>query len=313
MGRVPAEERVYNIGMASRMSGVPVETIRIWERRYCLPQPARSAGGHRVYSDPDVELLSALRVLVDTGARIGTLAGRPRDELLRASRLSQLRPPTEPEPVAEEPTDFRALIDGLIEVSRTCDTERAEELLDRPLLHRHAREVVLGLYLPLLFEVGELWHAGQLGMASEHFMEKLITGRIHSVLVNQPSRDGPGALCACLPGDRHEVGLLASAVLLKDAGFRVTYLGADMPVTDLLQAVEQRRPRLLVIASTIAVHKSDVAQLAAALQDRTMASTNVVVGGLGGEALAAALGPQAMYLSRLEQLDELARSLCRAS
>lgn len=302
---------MYSIGLASRLSGVAPETIRVWERRYQLPQPGRSAGGHRQYSEDDVELLRALKSLTDAGARIGTLAQQPREEILRAARLAGDRLAPERGRPPDVHGDFADMVEGLVSAARLCDTDRAEEILDRPLLHRHARDVVLGLYLPLLREVGDLWHAGELSIASEHFVEKLITGRIHSVLVNQPSREGPEALCACLPGERHEVGLLASAVLLKDAGFRVTYLGADLPVHELKDAVSQRRPRLVVLSATLPPQPKVVDELIAAVQAPDFGAQAIVVGGLGAQDLT-----RSERLTRCDSLDDLerlARTLATAS
>ncbi len=42
------EEPVYNIGIVARMTGVPENTLRVWERRYDFPQSARTEGGHRL-------------------------------------------------------------------------------------------------------------------------------------------------------------------------------------------------------------------------------------------------------------------------
>jgi DNA-binding transcriptional MerR regulator len=302
---------VYSIGLASRLSGVPTETIRIWERRYQLPQPGRTVGGHRQYSEGDVELLRALKALVDAGARIGTLAQQSRDELLRAARFAVERTSDSDEPAQLAQGDFQEMVAGLIEAARECDTARAEEILNRPLLHRHAREVVLGLYLPLLREVGELWHAGELSIASEHFVEKLVSGRIHSVLVNQPTREGPEALCACLPGERHEVGLLSAAVILKDAGFRITYLGADMPLRDIRITTTNRRPRLLVVAAAMTPQPRVVEELRKILNDPSLTSQAVLVGGAGMRDLE--LGERVTYVADLAHLDRIARTVARAS
>jgi DNA-binding transcriptional MerR regulator len=304
---------MYSIGLASRKSGVPAETIRIWERRYGIPDPQRTPGGHRKYSDDDVELLRALKTLTDGGVRIGGLAAQTREAILEAAKLQQTRV-GEPARAAEEDFDYAALIADVIEAARRRDARAAAEALDRPLLHRHARDVILGLYLPALHEVGELWHAGELDVASEHFIEKEITGRIHSVRVNRPdSEGGATALLACVPEERHEAALLAAAVLLEMRGFDVTYLGADLPTEELVRAVRALRPRFVVLASTVPMNVEAQDRLVEALTDPALEDVPVLVGGAGASALELASGRRTTTVDSLVELEEIAARFASAS
>lgn len=302
---------MYAIGVTSRLSGVPAETIRIWERRYGLPCPERSAGGHRLYSDGDVELLRAIKHLVDQGVRPGSLHGMSQDEILRlAFGAAKAEPPRE-----DEDLEFDALIAEAIGLARDLDAEHLAELLGRPLLHRHAHAVVLRFYLPLLHEVGELWHAGELSVASEHLVEKLVSGRIHTVLANRSSApaDAPVAVCACVAGERHEVGLLAATVLLHDVGLRVVYLGADLPARDLVEAARQTRPRLVVLATYTPLSDEDQAALRAAVLDPALSRVAFALGGGNAEALAAALPVQATVCRDVDVVAAMARAMLQAS
>lgn len=71
----------YRSGAAARLSGVPVETLRVWERRYAVTAPARTANRQRVYSFDDVRRLGLIKQLVDLGNPIGVLARLPWAEL----------------------------------------------------------------------------------------------------------------------------------------------------------------------------------------------------------------------------------------
>lgn len=298
-------QATLSIGRASTLSGVPVETIRIWERRYQLVAPQRTTGGHRLYSADDVELLKALKALVAQGHRIGTLADRtPRELLELARRLS-------PEAAADRAAPSRSaelsvLAEEILEAAAAYDTERAEELLQRPLVGRSTAELIFGLYLPLLRRTGERWQEGQLEVGEEHFLEKLVTGRLHQLLSQRMGPAyGPSAVCACLPGDRHEVGLLASSVLLKDLGFRVTHLGADLPLADLLRAVEERRPALVVLASVIEPSAASLAELTEVLAHPAFDDVAVVAGGTGAKAMATA-SPRVEVAASLADLPSIA-------
>src|SRR6187200_1932056 len=80
--RVMGEAR-YRIGTVARLAGLTTHVIRVWERRYGAPAPARSAAGTRLYSDRDVERLRLLKRAVDRGHAIGRIAALPSEELVR--------------------------------------------------------------------------------------------------------------------------------------------------------------------------------------------------------------------------------------
>lgn len=303
---------MYSIGVASRLSGVPTETIRIWERRYGLPNPGRTVGGHRLYSDDDVELLRAVKHLVDRGIRVGGLAGTARDDLLRMAfgedgSGQDPAAPARPEPQSE----FDAFIEAGVDAARALDSDRLADLLSRPLSRWHASQVVRELYLPLLREIGELWHEGKISIAAEHLVEKQISGRIHTVLANRrpPGVEAPSAVCACVAGERHEVGLLASAVLLHEAGFRVLYLGSDLPADDLLSVLRHVRPRLMVLASMMEMAPADEKLLQDIFPDPAFRNTTLVLGGQNGPALALRMPWQPVVCETLDQLIEIAQTV----
>ena len=72
----------YPIGVAARLTGIQVETLRVWERRYSVIGPQVSATGRRMYSSADLERLRLIKQLVDSGHPIGSVATVPTDKLL---------------------------------------------------------------------------------------------------------------------------------------------------------------------------------------------------------------------------------------
>jgi methanogenic corrinoid protein MtbC1 len=130
-----------------------------------------------------------------------------------------------------------------------------------------------GLYqrvvTPAMHELGRLWEAGAITVADEH----LATALTHRVLAAlRPPRhfeqgfDAPAArpcaLMAAVQGERHALGLRMAADLLEGAGYRVAYLGADVPSEAILQAVQAFTPDLVGLSATMpesAQHLEDVA------------------------------------------------------
>jgi DNA-binding transcriptional MerR regulator len=293
----------YAIGTAARLAGIPPETVRIWERRYGLLDPGRTVGGHRLYSESDVDLLRAVKVLVDAGMRIGAVARMPRERIFDESFRHATTATTT---VAAHSSP---LIDDIVQAARDLDERRASTLLDRPLLLAPGDEVVRTVYLPLLAHIGELWHAGRLPIACEHLIEKMVTARIHSVLQTTPQPQGGRlALCACPAGERHEVGLLAAALALKVAGFSILLLGADLPAEDLESAVEKAAPSVVVLA--IASIPADQDQkLVATLERAPLLDVPLLLGGLRAPALAARLQRRTHVVHRIDDIADVARAV----
>jgi DNA-binding transcriptional MerR regulator/methylmalonyl-CoA mutase cobalamin-binding subunit len=295
----------YAIGTAARLAGIPPETVRIWERRYGLLDPGRTEGGHRLYSEADVELLRAVKVLLDAGMRIGTVARMPHDKIFDEAARHVA--------VVENPVAAQSspLIDEIITASLTLDERRCASLLDRPLLLAPGDEVVRALYLPLLARIGELWHAGEVPIASEHLVEKMVTARIHTVLQTTPQPTGGRlALCACPAGERHEVGLLAAALALKTAGFAVTLLGADLPADELEAAAQKTAPSLVVLAVANAAAEDDTALLTA-LARPPLRDIPIVVGGLRAAALAGRVTRTIHVVERVDDIVDVARRVAQ--
>ncbi len=90
----------YRSGVAARLAGLPVETLRVWERRYGISDTERSAHGQRLYSDAQVRRLRLMKQLVDQGHPIGALAQLPLEELQTMAVAPLARPPSQPVRVA---------------------------------------------------------------------------------------------------------------------------------------------------------------------------------------------------------------------
>jgi methanogenic corrinoid protein MtbC1 len=278
--------RPYAIGTAARLAGITPDTLRIWERRYSFIEPSRTEGGHRLYSEEDVQVLRAVKRLVDAGERLGVVAGFGRAVLL--ARAAEAEERALSSPTAADP--YERLIDDVLTAARAFDTARATELLDRPRLLGDPREAIRLLYMPLLRRVGVLWERGELSVGVEHFVEKLVTARLHAVLHATPDGgSGRLALCACPPGERHEAGLIAAAVELRAAGFAVVMLGADTPVDELVLAAAASAPTVLVLAVTTPLRPAVAEAVRHALERPPLTDVPLLLGGPAAQELASGM------------------------
>jgi DNA-binding transcriptional MerR regulator len=260
----------YRIKSVAALTGVAATTLRAWERRYDLVTPRRTESGYRVYSEEDVAILAQVKALVDRGYKVGEAV-----EMVR--RGTPALPPSD---VASDELDSirAALLEPLLEMDRAGALQVYDRLAALP-FDRQMDEVLL----PLLREVGDRWQRGEVGVAQEHFCTAFARGRLITMLESLAvgARRGSEAVCAGAPGEAHELGLMAVAIHLAMRGWRVTYLGADVPVEELEPLLTRRRPQLLCCSLILTRPRDQVLQLARALRDASPRETTVVLGGAG--------------------------------
>ncbi|HEU0052222.1 MAG TPA: cobalamin-dependent protein, partial [Longimicrobium sp.] len=144
---------------------------------------------------------------------------------------------------------------------------------------RRAEEVLLRL----MREVGDLWEHGAAAVAQEHFATAFVREKLAEMIgrLDTAAAAGPEAVCAGLPGERHELGLMGAALRLAGAGWRVTYLGLEVPFEEVARVVRERRPALLCTSLLHRMNAADFREMAAALRATAPRRTAVVIGGTG--------------------------------
>jgi methanogenic corrinoid protein MtbC1 len=178
----------------------------------------------------------------------------------------------------------------LAEALEGFDEPAGQAVLDR-LLGAATVEVVLGeVILPYLHELGERWERGEVSVAQEHFASNVVRGRMLALARGWGRGVGPVALLACLPGEHHDLGLIAFGLALRSHGWRIAFLGSDTPLDTLERTAEALEPDLVVVSATSGKRIAPVAA-----QLKALARAHRV--GLGGSAVAA---PQARRLGVLE-------------
>lgn len=249
-GAAPGEEPLYNIGVVARMTGVPVATLRVWERRYGFPETARSEGGHRIYSDDDVARLRWVKARVDEGMQVGravkALAVAESQGRYPARSAAQDRPAF-PQPGDPSLAAFqRRLTASLLR----HDTEAADQLLGEVLAVYSLEDLILGVLRPMLAEMGEGWAAGEVSVATEHLATQFVRQRLLVWLAGGPAaRPMRPLVLACAPDEWHDASLLMLGVLLRRRRWPIAYLGQAVPLPDLADFVERVDPSAVVLVA----------------------------------------------------------------
>jgi methanogenic corrinoid protein MtbC1 len=169
---------------------------------------------------------------------------------------------------------------ALLEAVRAFDRERLEGLVAQQLALRGLRAFAQEVVLPLAQSVGDLWALGQVPIAAEHLASEVVLHALKGGL--RTSRGtGPLVVCGCLAGERHEWGFLATLAVLQEDGWRIHYLGADLPVEAVVEAAWKLSPEGVAFSgsdpSTVRASLPALAAVVGKLPPRTMA----VIGGSG--------------------------------
>jgi MerR family transcriptional regulator, light-induced transcriptional regulator len=227
---------VLRIGELSKRAGVSPELLRAWERRYGLLRPMRSAGGLRLYSPADVERVRLMRQHLADGVAAAEAAALA----LRAGVGEEAAPAT---------LLPAAMRDDLAEALDGFDEPRAQEILDRLLAMATVDTLLREVVLPYLHELGERWERGEASIAQEHFASSVLRGRLLGLARGWGLGFGPVAVLACLPGEQHDLGLIAFGLALRARGWRIVYLGMDTPIETIEETSRQLDPSLVVLTA----------------------------------------------------------------
>ncbi len=251
------ENDLLRIGELSRRVGLSEHVLRAWERRYDVLRPERTEGGFRLYSPADERRVRRMQDALGEGLSTAEAARRATAEV----------------PVTPTPVTLDEGRERLVAALDDFDTTSAHAALDA-LLAGHDTDAVLGqVVLPYLHDLGRRWESGQVDVTQEHFASNLLRARLAALV--QDAADGPTALLACPPGEQHDLPLLVLAVGLGRRGWRVVFLGADVPMSDLTHTAHSIHPGLVVLAAT---SESRLTAVADRVKELARATTVAVAG-----------------------------------
>jgi MerR family transcriptional regulator, light-induced transcriptional regulator len=265
----------YPVRLVALRTGLTAHVLRAWERRYGVVIPTRSEGGQRLYSDLDIERLRLLRRLTDRGHAIGRISPLSLDALTRLDQETSADEESASSPAGrssgatpveqlhgESAREFTAAV---LRAIRRLDPTELQSALERAAVTLGVPDFLDQVVAPAVEGVGHGWAEGSVSVAQEH-MATAVLRRVLGWLLRVFEVDGtaPRILVTTPPHQVHELGALMVAASAAAEGWGVTYLGPDLPVTDLLGAVEQTGARVVAVS---VVYLSDGSDLLAAIRE----------------------------------------------
>ena len=262
----PAALSHFTIKAVAQATGLTVETLRAWERRYEVVSPTRDASGRRTYSASDVARLRLLRTATELGHTISRLAPLPDDELAKlvAESGGQAR---------SGPTRGQAFVERALDAAVHSDPTTVEEVLISAIALLPPNEVVRTVISPLVREIGDRWHRGELTIAQEHMVSDIVRRLVISVSRGYlRAENGPCLVFATLSGERHELGILMCSWLAAARRYYTHYLGADCPAIEIGRFALEVEARAVLLSLVMPEHEvpamAQLRELAALLRGR---------------------------------------------
>jgi DNA-binding transcriptional MerR regulator len=249
-----SDNAIFNIGAVTRMTGIPSATLHAWERRYGFPpSPARTLGGHRLYTEKEVSLLRCVKAQIEDG-----ITARQAVAAVQKMDLEDCLPGGHPI-LQPRPSDLLpASLSGHVQLAEALfqhDLDRSDQLIEEMLAFSSPEEVTLNVIGPVLSDLGQAWAEGRITVADEHLAGNYLRQRLLMWMMTGPNvRASNPIVLACAPGEWHEGSLLMLGVLLRRRGWPVAYLGQNVPLADLAAFVEQTRPAALVLVAILPEH-----------------------------------------------------------
>ena len=272
---------LHPMRVVAHRTGLTPDLLRAWEKRYGAVQPVRSAGGQRHYTDADVERLRLLVRATKGGRQIGQVAGLGQDELLALVKADERQAELNRAPSGDGPAPEGFLSSALMAVER-FDSYSLEQTLRGAALRLPADEVLDQVIAPLLFTIGSLWHQGLLLPANEH----LATATIRKVLTwmgeaAAPPLGAPVVVVGTPAGQVHELGAMLAATSAGGHGWRVVYLGPNLPAEELARAAQIARADAVALSVVYPTDDPQIAGELRRLRQLLPAKVGLVIGGSG--------------------------------
>jgi hypothetical protein len=219
----------FNITAVERDTGLSKDLLRMWERRYSFPSPARDQHGERVYSLPELERLRIIKRLIDKGFRPGKLLPMELPELESLFAESNLGPAT---PASADWEPYLAWL-------REGDLTTLRNAMQRQLVLQGLQRFVLDTAAPMTVAVGEAWMRGSVRVHEEHAYSEILTSLLRHAIALFGEKGSPTLLLTTLPDEEHGLGLLMAEALFIIEGARCISLGTRTPMLEIVDAANR--------------------------------------------------------------------------
>ncbi len=272
--RADLSQPSFSIAAVERDTGLPKDTLRVWEKRYNFPQPERDSFGERIYPISQVEKLRVIKRLLDGGHRPGKIIGLSIDELVKLAEASSAgaRLAVAPDSLDE--------LNGYMELIKRHDAEEFRQTMSRLALTMGLSRFVSEVVAPLTSMVGDAWARGYFEIFEEHIFTETIQVVLRNSLNTIPSaRKGPRVLLTTLPNELHGLGLLMAECIFSMEGAQCVSLGTQTPIYDIVLCARAQNVNIVALSFSAIQSSPAVLDAVSELRDKLPHNVEIWCGG----------------------------------
>jgi MerR family transcriptional regulator, light-induced transcriptional regulator len=264
----------YNIKVVLNKTGIAADTLRAWERRYGLPVPQRTAGGHRLYSEYDIETIRWLLARQDEGLSISRAVDLWNEQIASGSDpLAGVSSSASSSPLAIPPAAPDSTLSTMradwIQACQDFDEIAAEQILNQAFSLFPVEAVCMDLIQKGMADIGTLWYGNKLSVQQEHFASGLAMRRLDALLTAAPPPTRREIILVGCPADEwHTFTPLLISLLLRRRGYKVIYLGANVPASRFTETVKDTKADLVLLVAQQLVSAATLQSAAHALSSK---------------------------------------------
>ncbi len=294
---------MHTIQSVADKTGLTPDVIRVWERRYGVVSPNRTASNQRLYSETDIERLSLLKKATDRGLRISAIAQLSNDELqaIAGNGASETRAIYN-----NEAPDCEVDIERALRAIYNLNAEQLQSVLSQAIINLGSVHFMINFIAPLMIRVGTLWRNGSVRTCQEHFASSHIRSFLGRYMLEaNTDSHGPVIVVATLDGQTHELGATMAGVVAAQCGWNVVYLGPSVPNDEILYACVTTSAKALAISVGYPTDSPSVPTAVSELKRKLSDTCHLLIGGIGAQAHEQAFGTMGVdYLPNLLSLSD---------
>lgn len=241
----------YPIKVVSQMTGLSVHVIRAWEKRYSVVEPDRTETNRRLYSEEDIEKLKLLSDALHKGHSIGGVANLSAKELknLLLEKKNSQEVFKESLPTTSSPEVVENVLFDGIEAIKNYNAKGLESILLNASTKLTQPILIEEVIIPLVYKIGELWHSGEIRVANEHLASSVIRGFLFNLMESYSLNGSAPIVVSATPrGQEHELGALIAGVVAASSGWKVIYLGSNLPAEEISAVVGYLNAKVVALS-----------------------------------------------------------------
>jgi MerR family transcriptional regulator, light-induced transcriptional regulator len=280
-----AEIPQYTVKQAAEMTGLTLNQVRLWERRYHLVSPQRGANGYRLYCENDLAILSY--ALKETRKGIGIQLVSEKVQTDRADILSKIKQQkgSVSKPIKADDAYQVPHLEMMLQAVQKGDPVAFERLLVEAQAGHSFAETLRSVDLPVLARIGELTTQNRLDICCSHIASAIIRRRILSHVHNLgiPKSPSKTIMLACAPNDYHELGLLCCLLDLTEQMIPTVYFGGNLPLEQLEIYAQKLNPQAILLSVVAPMPDRKAQQLTEQIRTKLLKICPVAIGGYEAE------------------------------